>query len=157
VKKEKQDQKILARNRKALHLYHILETYETGIELKGCEVKSLRAGTASFQDCYGQVRNGSVFLLNMHITPYPQGNRENPEPTRTRRLLLHKREITRLAGKVSQKGLTLVPLSAYIKGRHVKIELALAKGKNTYDKKRALKEKDIKRETDRQMRQRGKE
>ncbi|MBN1595144.1 SsrA-binding protein, partial [candidate division FCPU426 bacterium] len=100
------------------------------------------------------VRDGSVFLINMHITPYPQGNRENPEPNRARRLLLHKREIMRLAGQVSQKGLTLVPLSAYVKDRRVKIELALAKGKHTYDKKQALKEKDIKRETDRQLRQR---
>jgi len=146
--------KTLVRNRKALHLYHILEKYEAGIELVGCEVKSLRAGSANLQDCYGMIRQGSLFLMNMHISPYPQGNRQNPEPTRTRRLLMHKREIYRLAGKVSQRGYTLVPLSVYLKGNKVKIELAVARGKHTYDKKQALKERDIRRETDRMLRQR---
>lgn len=146
--------KRLVSNRKALHNYFILERFEAGMELIGCEVKSLRAGQANLQDSYAQVKNGQVKLANMHISPYPQGNRENPEPTRTRKLLLHKQEIKRLEGKLSQKGLTLVPLSVYLKGRYVKIELGLAKGKHTYDKKQSLKERDINRETERQLRQR---
>jgi len=152
--KEKEALHVLVRNRKALHLYEILEKHEAGIELVGCEVKSLRAGTANLTDSFANVRNGELQLMNMHITPYPQGNRQNPEPDRTRKLLMHKQEISRLAGKVSQKGFTLVPLAVYLKGRRVKVELALARGKNTYDKKQALKERDIKREADREMRRR---
>ncbi len=149
--------KVLVRNRKARHLYHILETFEAGIALQGCEVKSVRTGSANLVDCYAAVKNGSLFLFNMHISPYPQGNRENPDPTRARRLLMHKREVHRLAGKVAQQGQTLVPLSLYLKHRRVKVEIALAKGKHAYDKKKTLKERDIKRETDREMRQRGRE
>ncbi len=151
---EKEDFKRLVSNRRALHEYLILERLEAGIELVGCEVKSLRAGQANLQDSYAQVKQGRVRLLNLHISPYPQGNRENPDPVRPRQLLLHKREIMKLEGKLTQKGLTLVPLSIYLKGRRVKVELGLAKGKHTFDKKEALKERDIKRETDRQMRQR---
>ncbi len=151
---KKEDFKRLVSNRRALHEYLILERLEAGIELVGCEVKSLRAGQANLQDSYAQAKQGQVSLLNMHISPYPQGNRENPDPVRPRRLLLHKREIMKLEGKLTQKGLTLVPLSVYLKGRRVKVELGLAKGKHTYDKKEALKERDIKRETERQMRQR---
>lgn len=149
---KKEDFKRLVSNRRALHEYLILERLEAGIELVGCEVKSLRAGQANLQDSYAQAKQGQVSLLNMHISPYPQGNRENPDPVRPRRLLLHKREIMKLEGKLTQKGLTLVPLSVYLKGRRVKVELGLAKGKHTYDKKEALKERDIKRETERQMR-----
>jgi SsrA-binding protein len=150
----KETVKVLVRNRKALHLYHILEQHECGIELVGCEVKSLRAGTANMMDSFATVRNGQLMLMNLHINPYPQGNRENPDPTRSRRLLMHKQEIGRLAGKISQKGFTLIPLSIYIKGRHVKVELGLGKGKNTFDKKEVLKERDIRRETDRSVRER---
>ncbi len=149
--------RVLVRNRKALHLYHILEKHEAGIALVGCEVKSLRAGLGNLVDSYGLIKAGSLFLLNMHISPYPQGNRQNPDPTRTRQLLMHKREISKLAGQVAQRGYTLVPLSVYLKGNKVKVEMALAKGKQTHDKKQALKERDIKRETDRQLRQRGRE
>ncbi len=149
--------RVLVRNRKALHLYHILEKHEAGIALVGCEVKSLRAGLGNLVDSYGLIKAGSLFLLNMHISPYPQGNRQNPDPTRTRQLLMHKREISKLAGQVAQRGYTLVPLSVYLKGNKVKVEMALAKGKQTHDKKQALKERDIKRETDRQLRQRGKD
>ncbi|MCK5243497.1 SsrA-binding protein SmpB [bacterium] len=154
MKAQASDNKILVRNRKAYHLYHILEKYEAGIALVGCEVKSLRSGSANLQDCYAVVRAGSIFLMNLHISPYPQGNRQNPEPTRTRQLLMHKREIRKLTAKVAQRGFTLVPLSVYLKGNRVKIELAVAQGKHTYDKKQAIKEKDIKRETDRVLRQR---
>ncbi|NTV53749.1 MAG: SsrA-binding protein SmpB [Candidatus Firestonebacteria bacterium] len=142
----------LVSNRQARHAYEILETFETGMELVGCEVKSLRAHQAVLQDSYALIKNGEMVILNLQITPYPQGNRQNPDPTRSRRLLMHKHEITRLAGKVAQKGLTLVPLSIYLKGRHVKLELALARGRHTFDKKEVLKERDIKRESDRQLR-----
>ncbi len=152
TEKKKLENKMLVSNRQARHEYEILETFETGIELVGCEVKSLRASQANLQDSYALVKSGELWLLNLQINPYPQGNRQNPEPARSRRLLMHKREIIRLAGKVSQKGFTLVPLSINLKGRHVKLELALARGKHTYDKKQVLKERDIKRESDRQLR-----
>jgi SsrA-binding protein len=149
------ENKTLVSNRKAFHLYHILEKHEAGIALVGCEVKSLRSGLANLVDCYASIRDGSLFLMNMHISPYPQGNRENPEPTRPRQLLMHKREISKLTAKVSQKGFTLVPTAIYLKGNRVKVEIAVAQGKHTYDKKQAIKEKDIKRETDRQLRTRN--
>jgi SsrA-binding protein len=144
--------KPLVSNRKARHLYEILETYEAGISLEGCEVKSLRGREASLMDAYALVKGGELWLLNMHISPYPQGNRANPDPLRTRRLLLHRHEIVRLAAKVAQRGLTIVPLAVYLKGRRVKVELGLARGKNVYDKKRVLKERDLKRDAARQAR-----
>ncbi len=146
--------KMLISNRQARHAYEILETFEAGMELVGCEVKSLRDSQGNLQDSYAMVKSGELWLLNLQINAYPQGNRQNPEPTRSRRLLMHKQEIVRLAGKVSQKGLTLVPLAIYLKNRKVKLELALARGKHTYDKKETLKERDIKRESDRQLRAR---
>jgi SsrA-binding protein len=148
----KSENKPLVSNRQARHVYEILETFEAGIELVGCEVKSLRAREANLKDSYALVKNGELWLLNAQIMPYPQGNRANPDPVRSRRLLLHKHEITRLAGKVAQRGLTLVPLSVYLKGRRVKVELALARGKNTFDKKQTLKERDLRREADRAAR-----
>ncbi len=148
--------KYLAGNRRAFHLYQMLEKYEAGIELKGCEVKSLRAGAANLRDSFAAVKEGQLWLMNMHISPYAQGNRENPDPLRSRRLLMHKREINRLAGSIAQKGLTLIPLGLYLQGRCVKVELGLARGKHTYDKKQALKERDIKRETERAVRGREK-
>lgn len=143
------DIRTLVGNRQARHLYEILETHEAGIELVGCEVKSLRASAANLKDSYAVVKDGELWLLNAQITPYPQGNRMNPDPDRSRRLLLHKSEIVRLAGKVAQRGLTLVPLSIYLKKRRVKVELALVRGKHTYDKKQTLKERDLKREAER--------
>lgn len=144
--------KIVTENRKARHDYFIEETYEAGIALKGTEVKSLRAGRANLKDSYAQVENGEMYLLNMHISPYEQGNRFNVDPVRARKLLLHKGEIIRLYGKVKQQGLTLIPLKVYFKKGRVKVELALAKGKKTYDKREAMAERDAKREMERSAR-----
>jgi SsrA-binding protein len=133
------------RNRKALYDYHILDRWEAGIELRGSEVKSLREGKGNLLDAYARIDRGQVFLVNMHISPYDPAARENHDPNRERRLLLHRQEIRRLFGKVNEKGLTLVPLSVYFKKGKVKIELALATGKKQYDKRAAIKEKDIRR------------
>jgi SsrA-binding protein len=138
------------RNRKALHDYHILDRWEAGIELRGSEVKSLREGKGNLADAYAKIEQGQVVLVNMHISPYDPAARENHDPRRARRLLLHKQEIRRLFGKVNEKGLTLVPLSVYFKKGRVKIELGLATGKKLYDKRAAIKEKDLRR-----ARQRG--
>jgi len=151
---EKTEIKPLISNRQARHYYEILETFEAGIELVGCEVKSLRASEANLMDSYAVVKNGEMWLLNLQIQPYVQGNRMNLEPTRSRRLLLHKSEITRLAGKIAQRGLTVVPLSIYLKNRRVKVELGLARGKHTFDKKQTLKERDLKRDAARAERAR---
>lgn len=124
-------------NRKARHDFFIEETYEAGIELKGTEVKSLRAGKANLKDSYARIENGEAILFNMHISPFEQGNRFNHEPRRNRKLLLHKSEIFRLAGKTREKGFTLVPLRIYFNERGLaKVELGLAKGKRQYDKRR---------------------
>ncbi|NLW23931.1 MAG: SsrA-binding protein SmpB [Clostridia bacterium] len=146
--------KVITENRKARHDYHILETYEAGIELKGTEVKSLRSGKANLKDSYAQVENGELFLFNMHISPYEQGNRFNVDPVRKRKLLMHKKEIMRLLGKTKEKGLTLVPLKAYFTRGKVKIELALAKGKKLYDKREAQAEKSAQRDIDKALKQR---
>ncbi|MGI6587264.1 MAG: SsrA-binding protein SmpB [Peptococcia bacterium] len=145
--------KIVTENRKARHDYFIEETYEAGIVLAGTEVKSLRAGRANLKDSYAQVENGEMFLFNMHISPYEQGNRFNVDPVRPRKLLLHKREINSLFGKVKQQGLTLVPLKVYFKKGRAKVELALAKGKKVYDKRRAMAERDAQREMARALRE----
>lgn len=147
--------KVVTENRKAWHDYFIEETYEAGIALTGTEVKSLRAGKSNLKDSYAQVENGEMFLFNMHISPYEQGNRFNVDPIRKRKLLLHKNEISRLFGRVKQQGLALVPLKVYFKRGRIKIELALAKGKKQYDKRDALAAKDAQREVERSMR--GKE
>ncbi|MDX9872634.1 MAG: SsrA-binding protein SmpB [Clostridia bacterium] len=144
--------KVVTENRKARHDYFIEETYEAGIALTGTEVKSLRGGRANLKDSYAQVENGEMFLFNMHISPYEQGNRYNVDPTRARKLLLHKSEINRLFGKVKQQGLTLVPLKVYFTRGRAKVELALAKGKKQYDKRDALAAKDAQREVERSMR-----
>ncbi|MDD2211509.1 MAG: SsrA-binding protein SmpB [Clostridia bacterium] len=144
--------KIVTENRKARHDYFIEETYEVGIALKGTEVKSLRAGRANLKDSYAQVQNGEMFLFNMHISPYEQGNRFNVDPVRPRKLLLHKKEINSLFGKVMQQGLTLVPLKVYFQKGRAKVELALARGKKVYDKRSALAERDAKREVERALR-----
>jgi SsrA-binding protein len=136
----------IATNRRARHNYHIEETYEAGISLVGSEVKTLRGGKASLVDAYAVVRDGEIFLLGVHIPPYPQASMQNHEPTRMRKLLMHKAEIRRLIGKMNEKGLTLVPLRLYFKGNKVKAELALAKGKRDYDKRQSIAEREAKRE-----------
>jgi SsrA-binding protein len=126
----------VARNKRARHDYHILETWEAGVVLSGTEVKSLRQGKANLADAYATVRDGEVFLLNLHISPYEQGNQFNHDPTRTRKLLLHKKEIRRLIGGVERQGLTLVPLDLFFNPRgKAKVTLALAKGKRQHDKR----------------------
>ncbi len=146
---------VVTENRKARHLYHILETYEAGIVLQGTEVKSLRCGRANLQDSFARVENGEMLLYNMHISPYEQGNRFNHEPKRTRKLLMHKSEIHKLLGRTQEKGLTLVPLKVYFNQRGVaKVLLGLAKGKKEYDKRRDIAERDAKREMDRALKAR---
>jgi SsrA-binding protein len=147
--------KVVTENRKARHDYFIEETYEAGIVLKGTEVKSLRAGKANLKDSYAQVQNGEMFLFNMHISAYEQGNRFNVDPVRPRKLLLHKNEINKLLGKVMQQGFALVPLKVYFYKGRAKVELALAKGKKVYDKRSAMAERDAKRDIERALR--GKE
>jgi len=145
----------VARNPKAAHDYHILETWETGIVLTGTEVKSLRSGKASIREAYARVRNGEVFLEGMNITPYEQGNRYNHDPVRTRKLLLHRREIEKLIGAVEQRGLTLVPLELYFKKGRAKVALALGKGKKQHDKRETLKRKIQEREVARALSVKG--
>lgn len=138
--------RVVCTNRKARHDYEIVETYEAGIALKGTEVKALREGRANLKDSYAKIKNGEIFLINAHISPYAYGNLNNHEPERERKLLMHKREIMRLLGKVKERGYTLIPLSLYFNDRNrVKVELALAKGKSAYDKREAIKRRDEKR------------
>jgi len=147
----KDEVKNVAVNRKARHDYNILDTYEVGLVLKGTEVKSIREGKVSLRESFAQFENNELYLMNMHISPYAFGNIFNVEPKRKRKLLLHKREIDRLKRQVQEKGLTLVPLRIYFKRGHAKIELALAKGKKLYDKRRTLAEKDAQREVEREL------
>ena len=147
--------KIICQNRKAHHDYQIQETVEAGLVLTGPEVKSLRLGRANLKDSYAKPKGGEVFLHEVHISPYENSPLNEQDPTRTRKLLLHKQEIRRMIGKIKEKGLTVVPLKLYFQGGKAKVELALAKGKKLYDKREAIKKKDMKRETDRQ--ERGKE
>ena len=137
---------LIARNKRARHDYSILDTWEAGLALTGTEVKSLRAGKATMSDAYGIVHDGEVFLLNLHIAPYEQGNQFNHEPTRTRKLLLHRREIRRMIGAVERQGLTLVPLDLYFKRGKAKVTLALGKGKKLHDKRADAKRRDDERE-----------
>ena len=138
--------KVIASNRRARHDYEILDTYEAGIVLTGTEVKSLRAGRASLTDAFASVDDGEVWLRNLHIPEYTQGSWTNHEPRRTRKLLLHRKEILRLIGKTREGGLSLVPLSMYFSDGKVKVELALAKGKKSYDKRQDLAKRDANRE-----------
>jgi len=148
--------KIAAENRKARHDYSIHETFEAGIELVGTEVKSLRAGKANLKDAYAQItKTAEVYVYNLHISPYEQGNQFNHEPLRPRRLLLHRAEIRRLIGKVKEKGYALIPLKLYFTHGLVKMELALATGKKLYDKRQSMAEKDAKREMDRTLKERN--
>ena len=146
---EGRETKIVATNRKAQHDYHILETYEAGLALKGTEVKSLRQGNVSLRDCFGLVKNEELFLMNMHISAYDKAAKFGHDPTRTRKLLMHKREIKRLMGKTFEKGFTLVPLKVYFKKSHAKVELALVTGKRKYDKRKAIAEREAKRDIER--------
>ena len=138
--------KIIAQNRKARHNYEILDTVEAGIELRGTEVKSLREGKANMGDSYARVDNRQAFLHNLHISEYSQGNRFNHDPLRKRRLLLHRREIDRLRGRVEEKGLTLIPLKLYFKRGVAKVELGVAKGKREYDRRHAIARREAQRE-----------
>lgn len=147
--------KLVANNKKARHDFFIDEVYETGIVLTGTEIKSLRAGKASIKESYARIENGEVILYGMNISPYEQGNRFNVDPLRPRKLLLHKKEIRKLLGQTTQKGLTLVPLKLYINERGLaKVQLALARGKKLYDKRDALAKKDADRRMERAMKER---
>jgi SsrA-binding protein len=143
---KEQGRKPVAQNRRARHDYAIEDTYEAGIVLTGTEVKSLRAGRASLVDGFGEVHNGEVFLHGVHIPEYTQGTWTNHEPRRVRKLLLNRQEIDRIAGRVAERGLTLIPLSLYFKDGRAKVEMALARGKRTYDKRQAIAERQANRE-----------
>lgn len=145
----------LAENRKARHDYFVEETIEAGIELVGTEVKSIRGGKCNLKECYADVQNGEIFILNMHISPYEQGNIFNVDPLRARKLLLHKEQIGRLAGLVSRDGFTLVPLSLYLKNGRVKVALGICRGKKNYDKRDSMLEKAHKRDIEREMKTRN--
>lgn len=152
---EKTSVKQIAQNRKAWHDYFIEDKFEAGIELCGTEVKSVRQGHMNLRDSFCALKNGEMFLYGAHISPYEKGNIFNKDPRRTRKLLLHRREIQRLGAKVQQDGYALIPLSVYFKGPKVKVELALAKGKKLYDKREAAAKRDAKREIERALRNRG--
>ena len=147
--------KIIAKNNKAHHEYFIEDKYEAGIELFGTEVKSIRQGTMHLKEAWCQIKDGELWIKQMHISPYEQGNIFNKDPLRPRRLLMHKREINYLFGKVKQDGYALIPLSVYLKGSRVKVEVALAKGKKLYDKREDAAKKDAKRQIDRVMKERN--
>ena len=150
---EKKGSKIIAQNKKAWHDYFIDEKYEAGIALFGTEVKSIRAGAVNLKDSYCSVKNGELFVLGMHVSPYEKGNIFNREPRRERKLLMHKREIMKINGMLTQKGYTLVPLSLYFSGKNVKVELGLCRGKKLYDKRDSIAAKEVNREIDRKMKE----
>jgi len=145
--------KVIAQNKKARHEYFIEETYEAGIELTGTEVKSIRQGRVNLRDSYAYIKNSEVFIRGMHISPYEQGNIFNTDPLRDRKLLLHKREINKLIGYTQQKGLTLIPTKIYFKNSWAKIELAVARGKKLYDKRRDIAERHAKLAIDRKIKE----
>jgi SsrA-binding protein len=146
----KADTKVIATNRKAYHDYFIEETLEAGLVLTGTEIKSVRGGRVNLRDSYVRIERGEAWLLNVHIAPYEQGSRYNVNPTRDRKLLLHRPEILRLQGKAQAKGMTIVPLRVYIRGNRAKVELALAKGKRQYDKREAIAQRDAERAMERE-------
>ncbi len=148
---KKQAVKLIANNKKAYFDYFIEEKYEAGIELFGTEVKSLRMGKCSIKESFIRIERGEVYVYGMHISPYEKGNIFNKDPMRIRKLLLHKREIMKLSGEIAQKGYTLVPLSVYLKGSLVKVEIGLAKGKKLYDKRETLAKKDQRREAEKEF------
>ena len=144
-------EKLIAENRKARHDYFVLEQLETGISLAGTEVKSLRLGEVNLKDSWVEIENGELFVLGMHISPYEKGNIFNRDPLRVRRLLLHKKEITKLLGLTAQKGYTLIPLRMYLKRGKVKLEIGVCRGKHLYDKRQDLKEKAVRRDMERRI------
>jgi SsrA-binding protein len=154
AKKRKAAPGDIATNRQASFRYNLLERWECGIQLLGSEVKSLRDGQATLKDSYASIDNGEVWLHSMHIAPYAPASRDNHPPERSRKLLMHKKEIERLIGRTHEKGLTLVPTRIYFKGPHAKVEIALARGKDLYDKRRAIKERDDRRNMEREMSER---
>ena len=149
MSKEKSSFKLIANNKKAYHDYFIEDKYEAGIALFGTEIKSLRMGKCSVKESYIRIENGEAFIYGMHISPYEKGNIFNKDPLRTRKLLLHKQEIRKLNGKLTEQGYTVVPLQVYLKGSLVKVEIGLAKGKKLYDKRQDIAKKDMRRETER--------
>jgi SsrA-binding protein len=149
----KESIKLVANNKKAYHDYFIEDKYETGIELFGTEVKSIRMGKCSIKEAFVRIDKGEVYIYGMHINPYEKGNIFNKDPLRVRKLLLHKSEINRMASKVKEKGFTLVPLQVYFKGSLVKVEIGLARGKKLYDKRDDIAKKDQRRETEREFKQ----
>lgn len=151
---KKSNDRIIADNRKARHDYFVIESFEAGVELFGTEVKSLRAGAVNLKDSYCEIDGGELFAIGVHISPYEHGNIFNKDPLRPKRLLMHKREIMRLAGLVSREGYTLVPLSLYFKGSYVKMALGLCKGKKLYDKREDIAKRDADRVIERQMKDR---
>jgi len=148
--------KVVAQNKKARHDYFIEETYEAGIVLKGTEIKSIRKGSVNLKDSYARIKDGEIFLLNMHVSPYEQGNRYNHDPVRTRKLLMHRKQIDKLFGQTKEKGYSLIPLKVYIKNGYAKVLIGLAKGKKNYDKRETMKRKTAQREMERAMRERQK-
>ncbi|MCS1352185.1 SsrA-binding protein SmpB [Mechercharimyces sp. CAU 1602] len=150
----KKGSRVIAQNRKARHDYLIEETFEAGLVLTGTEIKSIRQGRVNLKDSHALVSGGEVKLVNMHISPFEQGNRFNHDPTRTRKLLLHKKEINKLIGLIKQKGYTLIPLDLHLRNGYAKIQLALAKGKKTHDKRQAVAKRDADREIRRQLKER---
>ena len=151
----KTETKVIAPNKKAYHDYFVLDKYEAGIELYGTEVKSLRQGAVNLKDSYCEIKNGELFAVGMHISPYEKGNIYNREPLRPKKLLMHKREIIRLYSKVKEDGLTLIPLSLYFVGSRVKVEVGLCKGKKLYDKRETDAKRQASRDIDRAMKDRG--
>ncbi len=147
--------KVLATNRKAYHDYHIEETQEAGVVLTGTEIKSVRAGSVNLRDSYAQVRNGELWLSNVHIAPYEPASKQNVDPYRDRKLLMHRKEILRLFGRVQEKGLTLIPLRMYLNKNRAKVEIALARGKKQYDKREAIAKRDTAREIERAVKERA--
>ncbi|MCI9143289.1 MAG: SsrA-binding protein SmpB [Lachnospiraceae bacterium] len=147
----KESQKLIANNKKAYHDYFIDETYEAGIALHGTEVKSMRMGKCSIKESFIRIENGEVYIYGMHVSPYEKGNIFNKDPLRVKKLLMHKYEINKLAGKVAEKGYTLVPLQVYFKNGRVKTEIGLARGKKLYDKRQDIARKDQRRETEREF------
>ncbi|MCI7132085.1 MAG: SsrA-binding protein SmpB [Lachnospiraceae bacterium] len=153
--KEASNFKLIANNKKARHDYFLEETFEAGVELHGTEVKSLRQGHCSIKEAFIYIENGEVIIYGMHISPYEKGNIFNKDPLRPKRLLLHKKEIMRLLGKIKEKGYTLIPVQVYFKGSLVKVEIALARGKKLYDKRQDIAKKDARREAERDFKVRN--
>lgn len=151
----KESVKIVANNKKAYHEYFVLEKFEAGIELVGTEVKSIRAGRVNLKESWCMIKNGEIFVNGMHISPYEQGNIFNKDPFRVRKLLMHRKEIDRLFGKIKQDGLTLIPTSVYFKNSKVKVEVGLCKGKNLHDKRETLAKKQAARDIDRALKERS--